>query len=166
MRDNRKRGLSIRLGEADIRRMKILAERLGVKDSDVLRYALKMLLQRLAPLCDPSIRGAALIPVLVDNAVDLLPYFECDAKQLDAIINTGVDPEHRVSSEDISLLTMAGARPSYGTLSPSISRGAGGSVSSPALTSESISHHLYGKYLFGKTNEGASADSTTIARDK
>ena len=57
MRESRKQAVSIRLGAGDIRKLKLLAERLGVRDSDVIRFALKWSLNRVAPLCDPEIRG-------------------------------------------------------------------------------------------------------------
>src|SRR5882762_169881 len=55
--DQRKQAVSIRLGESDIRNIKRIAKRLGVRDSDIIRFALKATLSRIAPLCDPAIRG-------------------------------------------------------------------------------------------------------------
>ena len=50
--DSRKQAVSIRMSAADIRSVKRLAERLGVRDSDVIRFAVKVMLGRLAPLHD------------------------------------------------------------------------------------------------------------------
>ena len=53
--DSRKQAVSIRMSAADIRSVKRLAERLGVRDSDVIRFAVKVMLGRLAPLHDPGV---------------------------------------------------------------------------------------------------------------
>jgi len=54
MQDGRKQAVSLRLSAADIRKIKKLSKRLGVRDSDIFRYALKVMLAKLAPLCDGS----------------------------------------------------------------------------------------------------------------
>ena len=83
MQEGQKQAVSLRLGAAEIRKIKRLAKRLGVRDSDVIRYALKVQLSRLAPLCDPDVRGRALMPVFVDAGIDILQYFELDEESLE-----------------------------------------------------------------------------------
>jgi 16S rRNA U516 pseudouridylate synthase RsuA-like enzyme len=61
--DQRKQAVSIRLGEGDVRNIKRMAQRLGVRDSDIIRFAVKSMLSRIAPLCDDAIRGRNLVPV-------------------------------------------------------------------------------------------------------
>ena len=67
MVDQKKQAVSIRLGESDIRNIKRMARRLGVRDSDIIRYAIKTMLSRMSPLCDAEIRGRNLVPVLVES---------------------------------------------------------------------------------------------------
>ena len=55
--EQRKQAVSIRLGDSDIRNIKRIAKRLGVRDSDIIRFAIKSTLGRIAPLCDQGIRG-------------------------------------------------------------------------------------------------------------
>ena len=87
MVDQRKQAVSIRLGEGDVRNIKRMAQRLGVRDSDIIRFAVKSMLSRIAPLCDDAIRGRNLVPVLVESGDELIRYFELDAYRLDSIIN-------------------------------------------------------------------------------
>ena len=67
MMDSRKQAVSIRMSSGDIRNVKKLAKRLGVRDSDVIRLAVKAMLARLGPLNDSSLRGRSLVPVFVES---------------------------------------------------------------------------------------------------
>src|SRR5262245_37832492 len=111
--DSRKQAVSIRMNAADIRSVKRLAKRLGVRDSDVIRFAVKVMLGRLAPLHDPQVRGKSLVPVFVETGADIFRHFELDAARLDAIINEGADLESRVEHDDIQLIAMSGVQQSY-----------------------------------------------------
>jgi Arc/MetJ-type ribon-helix-helix transcriptional regulator len=42
--ENRKQAVSIRMSASDVRKIKRLAERLGVRDSDIIRFAVKSML--------------------------------------------------------------------------------------------------------------------------
>ena len=68
---------------ADIRKVKKLAGRLGVRDSDVIRFAVKSMLGRLAPLIDSEVHGRNLVPVFVESGAELLRFFEIDASKLE-----------------------------------------------------------------------------------
>ena len=54
MSNGRKQAISLRISAADHRQVKKLAERLGSRDSDVVRFALKSMLQRLGPIIKPK----------------------------------------------------------------------------------------------------------------
>ena len=111
--DNRKQAVSIRMNRSDVRHVKRLAERLGVRDSDVIRFAIKAMLARLAPLYDPGAMGRSLVPVFVESGGDLMHHFELDAARLASIINEGADESLRVDPEDIQLIAMTGVPSSY-----------------------------------------------------
>jgi hypothetical protein len=49
MSDARKQTISLRISTADLRKVRKLARRLGTRDSDVIRFALKIMLARLGP---------------------------------------------------------------------------------------------------------------------
>jgi hypothetical protein len=114
--DSRKQAVSIRMSAADIRSVKRLAERLGVRDSDVIRFAVKVMLGRLAPLHDLGVKGKSLVPVFVESGTDIFRHFELDAMRLDSIINQGADEDARVDSDDIQLIAMSGIQQSYARL--------------------------------------------------
>lgn len=112
----RKRAVSIRMSGSDVRKVKALAERFGVRESDVIRYAVKSMLQRLAPLYDSEVVGRSLVPVFVEAGDELVRFFDLDALRLDKIINGGangpesVDSAERVEYEDVRLLAMNSLR--------------------------------------------------------
>lgn len=104
----RKRAVSVRLHVADLRKIKKISERLGVRDSDVIRYAVKSLLVKLSPIADPSVRGRSLVPVFLEMGRDLTHGFDIDAAQLHEILNEGASPEESVGIDDLHMITMAG----------------------------------------------------------
>src|SRR5215510_1391523 len=101
---------------ADVKKVKKLANRLGVRDSDVIRFAVKSMLARLGPLYDPEVRGRNLVPVFVESGVELLRFFELDAMRLESMINEGVEPNRRVDRDDIELLALTGGQTPYAAL--------------------------------------------------
>ena len=145
MLDQRKQAVSIRLGDSDIRNIKRMAKRLGVRDSDVIRFAIKSTLNRVAPLGDQAIRGRNLVPVLVESGDELIRYFELDAFRLETIINEHVEEARQVDRDDIALLAMSGLRDEY--LMMRLNDGEGVSGDS-ALPARSLRHYLYDKYVY------------------
>jgi hypothetical protein len=111
--ENRKRAVSIRLGKTDLRNVKQIARRLGVRDSDVIRFAIKSMLNRIGPLCDEGVNGRNLIPVLLESGDELIRFFELDAYRLDSIVNERSREDLRVDRDDIALLAMSGLREHY-----------------------------------------------------
>ena len=144
MADTRKQAVSIRLGVSDIRKVKKLAERLGVRDSDVIRFALKWLLHRLAPLCDPQVRGRHLVPVFVEAGAELIPHFDLDAYRLELVLNEGADDDEKVAHDDVVMLAMSGTQQPYLRLRLGAVHGQGGS----ALPALSLRDYLYEKYVY------------------
>ncbi len=145
MVEQRKQAVSIRLGGSDIRHIKRIAKRLGVRDSDIIRFALKATLNRIAPLCDPTIRGRNLVPVLVESGDELIRYFELDAFRLESIINEGVEEGRQVERDDIALLAMSGLREVYLVMRLKEGNGASTDAASPV---RSLRGYLYDKYVY------------------
>ena len=100
----RKKAVSLRLHVADLKKIKKISERLGVRDSDVIRYAVKCLLVKLSPISDPAVRGRHLVPVFLEMGRDLTHGFDIDAARLHEILNEGASPEECVGID----LTEAG----------------------------------------------------------
>jgi hypothetical protein len=175
----RKQAVSIRLNRADVRHIKRLADRLGVRDSDVIRFAIKLMFARLTPLQDASAGGRGLVPVLLESGSELMRYFELDAGRLAAIVNEGVDPELRVDAEDIQLIAMsdtqrsyvlsrvAGMRRTQAGIQANGESGAKGAAhplrnvqsGGENLLEHSLREYLYDKYLFSDTPNPAMAAS-------
>jgi hypothetical protein len=103
-----KRSVSIRLDGADVDRVKAIARRLRVRESEVYRYAIKTALAKLAPLQDPKVAGSMLMPMLVDCGSEITQHFNLDARRLDHIVNHDLDNDAlRVAREDIDLMAMS-----------------------------------------------------------
>ncbi len=148
MIESRKQAVSIRMNATDVRKVKKVASRLGVRDSDVIRFAVKSMLQRLGPLYDPEANGRNLVPVFVESGAELLRFFEIDASRLEAIVNGGVDLERRVDRDDIALLALTGSQEPYAALKLSELDRSERRERSPAELSESLRQYLYAKYVY------------------
>ena len=144
----RKQAVSIRMNGGDVRKVKKLAQRLGVRDSDVIRFAVKSMLARLAPLYDPEVRGRNLVPVFVESGVELLRFFELDAMRLEAMINEGADVARRVDRDDIELLALTGGQAPYAALKLSALHHGDHENSDASQLAASLRQYLYDKYVF------------------
>jgi hypothetical protein len=143
--DHKKQAVSIRLGDGDLKNIKRMAKRLGVRDSDIIRFAVKSMLQRISPLCDEATTGRNLLPVLVESGDELIRHFEVDAFQLERIINQGAEESERVDREDIALLAMNDLREQYLLMRMNVYNGA-------PLEAQAREHtlraYLYDKYVY------------------
>ncbi len=163
MIESRKQAVSIRMNAADVRKVKRLAQRLGVRDSDVIRFAVKGMLARLGPLHDAEVRGKNLVPVFVESGVELLRFFELDATRLEAIINEGVESGGRVDRDDIALLALTGVQERYAALKLSeLNRQEAGRNEAPELSS-SLRQYLYDKYVYRGNGEANAVESARLA---
>ena len=171
--DSRKQAVSIRMSRNDVRHIKRLAERLGARDSDVIRFAIKLMLAKLAPLQDLSARGRGLVPVFLESGPELMRHFELDAAKLSSIINDGVEPDRCVDPDDVQLIAMSGIQRSYVQLRVAGFRrslgteavpgkpaageiganGAGHGTSEEDPLEHSLRQYLYEKYLFARTQD-------------
>ena len=183
--ESRKQAVSIRMSHSDLRHIKRLAERLGARDSDVIRFAIKLMLARVSPLQDLTVRGRGLVPIFLESGPDLMRHFELDAGRLFTIINDGVEPERRVESDDIQLIAMSGIQRSYVKLrvagfrrtqaeaqaSDGAASGSGPSTSGKGLFNghtmgeedpldQSLRQYLYEKYLFSKPSTPAASEGS------
>jgi hypothetical protein len=146
--EGRKKAISIRMSVADVRRIKKLAQRLNARDSDVIRFAVKATLARLMPFYEPEARGRNLVPVLVEAGVEFLRFFDLDTARLDSIINSEVEPDKRVSRDDLALITLAGIQEPYAALKLSELNEGDERLLRSADVSSSIRQYLYQKYVY------------------
>jgi hypothetical protein len=113
--DSRKQAISIRMSRSDVRNIKRIAERLSARDSDVIRFAIKLMLAKLSPLQDPAVGGRSLVPLFVEWGPELMRHFDLDAATLSQILNEGTPEERRVDANDIQLIAMSGLQRSFVT---------------------------------------------------
>lgn len=138
---------------ADVRKIKKLAARLGVHDSDVVRFAVKTMLARLEPLHDPEARGRSVLPVFFESGDELVRFFELDMPRLDTIINDGVESARRVDRDDVALIAMHATQPPFAAMKLS-EMYAGGAERVRAMPEngahdavDSLRRYLYEKYV-------------------
>jgi hypothetical protein len=150
----RKKAVSLRLSASDLTKIRRVARRLDVRDSDVIRFAIKNLLVRLSPLTDPSVSGSALVPLFLEAGSELTNGLELDAEQLDHIINEGALEGERVSMDDLHMIAMIGAP-------------AGGDVPAKGADRRAspMRRYLYEKYLF-RTELNPEADADQAAPEE
>jgi hypothetical protein len=146
--ESRKRAVSVRMNSADVRKVKRIAQRLAVRDSDVIRFAVKCMLARLAPLYDPEVRGRSLVPVFVESGAELLRFFELDAARLEQVINEGVDPARRVDRDDVALLALSSGQEAYAALMLRELNSEDRTRSPVGELSASLRQYLYEKYVY------------------
>jgi hypothetical protein len=157
--DHRKQAVSIRLGESDLRNIKRMARRLGVRDSDIIRFAIKSMLNRISPLCDDGITGRNLVPVLVESGDELIRHFEFDAYRLERIINERADEDSRVQHDDIALLAMSGLREQYLMMRMQDSNG---TPIDAGAQGHSLRAYLYDKYVY-RSDEAKQTEPRPVA---
>jgi len=136
----RKRAVSFRLAASDVRQIKTIAARLGARDSDVARFALKLLLSRVAPIADADVRGRRLLPAFIEVGEELIRHFELDVARLKSIINDGASGDQRVDESDIVLLAMSASGGSYVAMQLEEYAKSSGSL-------EGLRGYLYDKYV-------------------
>lgn len=149
--NSRKRAVSIRMSSADIGSVKKLAKRLGVRDSDVIRCAVKMMMTKLGPLADSAVRGRSLVPLFMESGGDLFRHFDIDAARLENIINEGVTEDAQVEHDDIQLLAMNGVQRSYIKLRLNAIGGNSHHVDERGQDDrldDSLRQYLYDKYVY------------------
>ena len=125
---------------------------MGVRNSDVIRFALKCCIARLGPLLQPELKGRDLVPLFVDAGSDIVRYLDLDAAQIDSIINDDVAFGEKVDRADIHLLAGTGAQQSYPWMR---NAGAVGARAAPLLSpgdedsllSHSLHRYFYDKYM-------------------
>jgi len=151
------------MNTADVRKVKKLAQRLGVRDSDVIRFAVKSMLGRLGPLHEPEAGGRNLVPVFVESGGELLRFFDLDTTRLETIINGGVEASKRVDRDDIALLALTGAQEAYAALRLSELNPADKGRENQVELSVSLRQYLYDKYVYRVSADcSASAEAARL----
>ncbi len=105
MAHDAKKSISLRLSGTDRRKIRGVAARLHARESDVLRFCIQHMLDKLGPFHDEHARGAALMPAFIELGAELGSFFALDRERIAAILDEGVDdPKERVERFDVELL--------------------------------------------------------------
>jgi Ribbon-helix-helix domain len=105
---------AVRLDPADRRKLKVLAKRLKVNDADLLRYAVKLVLEDFAPLSDHAKEGAELLSAFLDHPLEKLRWLDLDANRIDQIMHADLqNPKLRVDKDELGMLISGYATPAY-----------------------------------------------------
>jgi len=108
MSGNNKKIVSMRISENDHLKIKRIAKRLEVRDSDIIRFAIKMMLSKLSPLDRQDRSGKELLPAFIETGKELTSFFNLDADKLENIINSETALlELQVDISDIELIAMS-----------------------------------------------------------
>lgn len=105
--------VSVRLRSSDIRKIKCIARRLGVSDSEIFRFGIRLIFSKMVPLLDENACGYRILPLFLDNDAELIRQFDMDITQLERIINFNCELNLRVESEDLNLLSLHNAQSDY-----------------------------------------------------
>ena len=111
--DNQKQCVSVRLSGSDIKKIKRIAARLNVSDSEIIRFGIKGMLSKLRPLSDGNSTGSQLLPVFLEHGNEVTRHFDFDAERLEQIINADAESDRHIDSTDIELLAMHSVFPNY-----------------------------------------------------
>lgn len=116
MNKNKKRLVSLRVGANDLNKVRGVARRLSVRESDVYRFALKVTLGRLGMFHDLAVVGRDLLPVFMELGTELVNHFDLDAEMVERLINDRAQDDNKVDWRDIELVTLAGSQDRYACL--------------------------------------------------
>jgi hypothetical protein len=143
--EDSKKIVSVRVNQADLDKVRVISQRLRVRESKVLRFAIKNMLSQLGPLHDPTAKGTDLVPIFADMGQELANYFQFDFARLEGIINGDVDdPAKRVDSEDIALVAVNDMPVAYRCMKL---RELSNQPVSQAALAQCLREYLYEKYL-------------------
>lgn len=142
------KNISVRLNFLDIQRIKELSSRLGVRESDLFRFSIKNILEKLVNLNDKNVKGADLIPLWLECGDFLMENFELDTAKLDEIFNGNVTKEeYRIDIEDIKLMAMSKLNPIYMVKQLSVLCE---KQIDPKSANDIFKKYLYSKYILGE----------------
>lgn len=141
------KNVSVRLSCSDIQRFKELSTRLGIRESDLLRFSIKHVLSKLVLLNDMNVRGADLIPIWLECGNLLMEHFDINAQKLNEIFNYNLsEHDQKIDLEDIELMAMSKLNPIYMVkkLSALCEK-----YIEPNEANAALQKYLYDKYILG-----------------
>jgi len=107
--DAKTRTFSIRLTDAEHKRIREIAARLESSESAVIRYAIRSTLKRIGALSGSESSAVSLVPVFVEHGEELINFFDLDVSSLDRVLNGDTREScNRIDPADLALLVASG----------------------------------------------------------
>lgn len=151
---NQKKIVSMRITESDHMKIKRIAKRLDVKDSDVIRFAIKTTLAKLSPLDRHDKHGKDVLPAFIQIGKELANFFDLDSEKLHHIINHDNEScEFNIEINDIELIAMS-ALPEH-FLQGKIKELLISKIEGGESVENALREYLYSKYLRSPESETA-----------
>jgi hypothetical protein len=145
-----KKIISVRVNQSDLDKVRLISQRLRVRESKVLRFAIRSMLARLGPLHDPHATGVDLMPVIAELGPEMTHYFQFDFSRLETIINgNGCTADKQVDSQDIALVAVNDMPAAYRY--KKLCEVSDRPVDKAALD-DSLRDYLLGKYVDGSSD--------------
>ena len=99
--------VSMRLNNNDRNAIQMMASRLFVRESELYRFAVNILLERMHKLHDPDSKGSDLLPLFIELREEINRNLGLKRQQLFKIVNNGnAHPDKFVAMADIELLVL------------------------------------------------------------
>lgn len=136
--------VSLRLSVADRKKVKMVADQLGVAESDVFRFAITQTLDRLAPLHNKNATGEELLGTFLDFGSELADYFEITPQRLERLLTDHAGIAEKIEPKDVEMLTMASTAETNGRAA--LNENPHG-TDSASLRAETMREYFFAKYI-------------------
>jgi hypothetical protein len=150
--------VAIRLTPVARRKIKAVAARLRIKESDMLRFAIDIALQHLEPLSDQVKEGAEIMAPIIEHGSLFVRSLEMDVAEVDRILNGDLEnPALRVETPDVEMALSGRQNSGY------VDWWKERVTAPPAIDSRALETktYLYEKYVEPALSEGAYEHSLT-----
>ena len=105
--DNAKRSVSIRINTSDFGKIKTIARRLRVRESEVFRYLMRRSLKAVGPMYQNDTRRSEIIDVLMEDNGELISEFNLDTDKIGQLFDQVCAQDGaRLDKDDQELLAM------------------------------------------------------------
>ena len=156
------RTFSIRLTEAEHKRIRGIANKLDSNESTIIRFAIRSMLKRIGALSDSETSAYSLIPVFVESGEELVSFFDLDVARLDSVINGNTEEAcNRIDASELALLAASGLGEPHvhARLREILSHDV-----EPGDVPTMLRGYFYEKYFYGNNHKTESAQSEHVAK--
>ena len=113
IQDDARRSISVRINTSDYGRLKAIARRLSVRESDVFRHLVRLGVGRLMRALDSNAPSRERYRLLVSLAGELGEDFGLTVADCAALLSTRASPRLSLDAADVELIGMVAAHPQH-----------------------------------------------------